>query len=150
MFFIVNNKRIVFPFINTARSHLFLSFVTWSVTMPVCLSPRVNQLSSFLLLPCSVIVINLIVFKASACPHVVPNISILYQESAISRLQKVSYSVSRLYWTWLCILFLFFLLFTIFSLLFSFLIIRSCYRFNCRRKSFPVPSRELDEQVERE
>ena len=47
--------------------------------------------------------------------------SILYQENAISRLQKVSYSASRLYWTWLSLsLFLFFLIFTIFSLSFSF------------------------------
>ena len=31
--------------------------------------------------------------------------SILYQENAISRLQKVSYSASRLYWTWLSLSF---------------------------------------------
>ena len=76
--------------------------------------------------------------------------SILYQENAISRLQKVSYSASRLYWTWLSLSFPFLpYIYNLFSFVLIF-IIRSCYRFNCRRKPFPVPSRELDEQVERE
>ena len=95
----------------TARSYIILQ-TSFLPMLSDCY--KLNRVPSFRVSPC--------------CLQYQPP----YQEIAISRLLKVSYSVSRLYRTWLSLFFLLlFLLFIIYALSLSF-IIRSCYRFNCR------------------
>ena len=95
----------------TARSYIILQ-TSFLPMLSDCY--KLNRVPSFRVSPC--------------CLQCQPP----YQEIAISRLLKVSYSVSRLYRTWLSLFFLLlFLLFIIYALSLSF-IIRSCYRFICR------------------
>ena len=95
----------------TARSYIILQ-TSFLPMLSDCY--KLNRVPSFRVSPC--------------CLQYQPP----YQEIAISRLLKVSYSVSRLYRTWLSLFsLLLFLLFIIYALSLSF-IIRSCYRFNCQ------------------